>query len=125
MKTFWPGPLTIVFEAAAGLPLEVTQGSGTVGIRIPSNKFCIELVRRCAFPLTSTSANISGETMHRTIVEIYRALNSGIDLYIDAGVLPESKPSTVVSVVSHTPKLIREGVVSFEELQAVLPQIVR
>lgn len=125
MKAFWPGPLTLVFKALRGNPEELTQGSGTVGVRIPSNTFCLELLRRCNCPLTSTSANISGEPVHRTIREIQKALNEGIDLYIDAGVLPQSKPSTVVSVVGKNPKLIREGVISFDALQEVVPTIER
>jgi L-threonylcarbamoyladenylate synthase len=125
MTEFWPGPLTLVFKASRELPEEVTQGSGTVGVRIPSNAFCLELLRRCNCPLTSTSANISGEPIHRTIGEIKKALDERIDLFIDAGVLPESKPSTVVSVVPENPKLIREGVISFESLRKVVPTIER
>lgn len=125
MKRFWPGALTIVVKAAGHVPEEVTQGSGTIGIRIPANKFCIELLKMCACPITSTSANVSGEAVHRTIEGIRRALDAGIDLYVDAGTLPESKPSTVISIVDDPPKLIREGVISFEQIQAVVPQITR
>ncbi len=125
MTEFWPGPLTLVFKALREIPEEVTQGSGTVGVRIPSNAFCLKLLRRCNCPLTSTSANISGEPVHRTIDDIKQALDEGIDLYIDAGVLPETKPSTVVSVVPENPKLIREGVISFESLRKVVPTIER
>ncbi len=125
IKRFWPGPLTIVFKAAPGIPQEITQGRGTIGIRIPDNRFCIELVRTCSCPITSTSANISGEPAHRTLGDIRQALGSGIDLYVDAGTLPESKPSTVLSIAENPPKLIREGVISFEEVQSVLPQIIR
>jgi L-threonylcarbamoyladenylate synthase len=125
MDAFWPGPLTLVFHARPGLPSELTQGSETIGVRIPSSKFCRELLGHCGVPLTSTSANVSGEAVHRTIVEIQSALNEGIDLFIDAGTLPPSHPSTVVSVVSSFPKLIRQGVISFEEIQKVVPQVVR
>lgn len=125
MKRFWPGPLTIVFKAAANIPEEITQRSGTIGIRIPDNQFCIELIKACACPLTSTSANVSGEPVHRMLTDIRQALGSGIDLYINAGTLPESKPSTVISIVDDPPKLIREGVISFEDVQSVLSQIIR
>lgn len=121
MQRFWPGPLTLVFESAPGVPYELTRGSGTIGVRIPSNTFCMELLARCNRPLTSTSANISGEPVHRTVAEIRNAVTDGIDLYIDAGTLPESKPSTVVSVVGTKPKLLREGVIPFDVLQEVLP----
>lgn len=125
MAKFWPGPLTIVFKAQPSLPRELTQGAGTIGARIPANAFCLELLRRCHCPLTSTSANISGESVHRAVSEIRTALNTGIDLFIDAGTLPESKPSTVVSVVASPIKLIREGVLSFDSLHAVLPELTR
>ncbi len=125
MKRFWPGPLTIVFKAAGNVPEEITQGSGTIGIRISAHKFCIVLLRTCACPITSTSANVSGEPVHRTVPDIRRALDTCVDLYIDAGTLPESKPSTVISVVDDPPKLIREGVISFEDVQTVLSQITR
>jgi L-threonylcarbamoyladenylate synthase len=125
MKAFWPGPLTIVFLASEIIPQEITQSAGTVGVRIPSNIFCLKLVERCDRPLTSTSANISGEPVHRTIEQIQAALHEGVDLYIDAGPLPESKPSTVVSVVHDPPKLLREGVIDIARLQEVLPNIQR
>ncbi|MBX2990004.1 MAG: threonylcarbamoyl-AMP synthase [Bacteroidetes bacterium] len=123
MQHFWPGPLTLVFKSAHGVPPELTRGSGTIGVRIPSNTFCLELLTRCNRPLTSTSANISGEPVHRTVDEIRLVMTDGIDLYIDAGRLPESKPSTVVSVVGKKPKLLREGVIPFDVLQEVLPAI--
>lgn len=125
MEQFWPGPLTIVFKAKPGLPLELTQRSETIGVRIPSSAFCLELLQRCRCPLTSTSANISGEPVHRTIAEIRAVLGAGVDLFLDAGTLPESKPSTVVSVVESPAKVIREGVLSFDSLQAVLTELTR
>lgn len=125
MEAFWPGPLTIVFQASDMIPNELTQSTKTVGVRIPSNTFCLKLVERCDCPLTSTSANISGEPVHRTIEQIQAALQQEVDLYIDAGTLPESKPSTVVSVVHDPPKLLREGVIDVAQLREILPNIQR
>ncbi len=125
MEAFWPGPLTMVFLASEMIPNEITQSTGTVGVRIPSSTFCLKLVERCDCPLTSTSANISGEPVHRTIEQIQAALHEGVNLYIDAGTLPESKPSTVVSVVHDPPKLLREGVIDVAQLREILPHIQR
>ena len=44
MNAFWPGPLTIVFKAAPIVSPELTAGSGKIGIRLSSDKFCQELV---------------------------------------------------------------------------------
>lgn len=123
MEAFWPGPLTLVFSASRTLPEELTQGRGTVGIRIPSCILCLRLLELCECPITSTSANLSGEAPLSSIEEMKKVLTPGIDLYLDAGVLPPSKPSTVVDVSEDIPRLVREGAVSADALRAVVPDI--
>lgn len=54
-------PMTIVYPGAIGLAPSVVAEDGSVGIRIPLDGFCLELVRRFRKPLVSTSANVSGE----------------------------------------------------------------
>ena len=120
MREFWPGPLTIVFKSAERVPAELTGSSKTIGIRIPSSKFCLELLSRCNCPLTSTSANVSGGQIRNTVADIRAELSDAVDMYIDAGVLPESRPSTVISVVHRKVELIREGTISFEHIQAIV-----
>ena len=124
-RKFWPGPLTLVFHSAPQVLPEVTGGSGKIGIRIPRNLFCIRLSELAGCPLTSTSANISGEAVPETVQDIERSLGAGVDLFIDAGVLPRSLPSTVVDVAEGTPRLVREGVIPFEDLQRIVPTILR
>jgi L-threonylcarbamoyladenylate synthase len=123
MEAFWPGPLTLVFSASRTLPEELIQGRGTVGIRIPSCTLCLRLLELCECPITSTSANLSGEAPLSSIEEMKKVLTPGIDLYLDAGVLPPSKPSTVVDVSEEIPRLVREGAVSADALRAIVPEI--
>jgi len=125
IDAFWPGPLTLVFTATANVPENLTQRSGTIGIRIPSSAFCRRLLSLCGCPLTSTSANISGGMVLSTVEEIQNVLGTGVDLYLDAGVLPESKPSTVVDVTGTRPRLLREGAISFEHIRQVTTNIQR
>lgn len=54
-------PMTIIYPGAMNLASNVIAEDGTAGIRIPMNKWCVELVRRFHKPIVSTSANISGE----------------------------------------------------------------
>jgi L-threonylcarbamoyladenylate synthase len=122
MNAFWPGPLTMVFSASTAVPSELTLGTGTIGIRIPSNPFCLSLLEKAGVPLTSTSANLSGEQPARRIEQIEKQL-SGIDLFIDAGELPESQASTVIDVTGSSPKILRQGAVSLDCLRAVVPEI--
>jgi L-threonylcarbamoyladenylate synthase len=125
MDSFWPGPLTLLFRCGAHLPRAVTGGSGKIGVRVPSNRLCRRLSELSGCPLISTSANISGEPVPGSVQEIERVLGPGVDLYIDGGVLPRALPSTVVDVSEPVPRLVREGVISLEDLKHVVPTILR
>jgi L-threonylcarbamoyladenylate synthase len=122
MERFWPGPLTLVFRASSLVPNELTQGGRTIGVRIPSSNLCLKLLAETRVPLTSTSANVSGEAPERTVEQIRRHL-SGIDLYLDAGELPESLPSTVVNVSFVVPRVLRIGIIRPAQLRQVVPDI--
>jgi L-threonylcarbamoyladenylate synthase len=124
MDSFWPGPLTLVFAAADVIPSVLRSGGNTIGIRVPSNPLCLRLLRLCGRPITSTSANLSGEMTGTTVAEIRKSLAAGVDLYLDAGVLPESKPSTVVDVSVTPPRLLRAGVIDVDRLRAIVHDLV-
>ncbi|MGB6032303.1 MAG: L-threonylcarbamoyladenylate synthase [Bacteroidota bacterium] len=124
MEAFWPGPLTLVLPASHGVPEEVTQGTGTVGVRIPSSSLCTRLMRLAGTPIVSTSANLSGEAPYQSMDEIENALRPYVDLMLDAGNLKESKPSTVVDATTDVPSLLREGAIPAATLRSVLPNLV-
>ena len=125
MASFWPGPLTLLFRCGTHAPEAATGGSGKIGVRVPSNRLCLRLSELGGCPLSSTSANISGEPVPFGVREIELALGPGGDLFIDGGVLPRALPSTVVDVSEPVPRLIREGVVSYEDLKRIVPIILR
>lgn len=125
MDAFWPGPLTLVVKASHHLPDVLIQGRGTIGVRVPSSQACLRLLTFCGCPLTSTSANISGQKLPSTIDKIEAVLGPGIDLYLDAGPLVESKPSTVLDVSGIRPRLLREGAIPLERLWSIHPSIDR
>ena len=124
MEAFWPGPLTLVLPASQRVPEEVTQKTGTVGIRVPSSSLCIRLLHLTGRPIVSTSANISGGVPLRSMDEIEGALRPYVDLLIDAGTLRESAPSTVVNATGKVPRLIREGAISTATLRGLFPDLV-
>lgn len=121
MSVFWPGPLTLVFRAANGIPPEITGGGGTIGIRVPSSLLCLRLLEIAGCPLTSTSANLSGASVARSVGEIARTLGEGVECYLDGGELPERKTSTILDVASDVPVLLREGAIPVAELRKVIP----
>jgi L-threonylcarbamoyladenylate synthase len=119
----WPGALTLVVSARQELPEELTAGTGTIGLRLPADVEVCELVRACGGALTATSANRAGETPARTAAEVERAFPSGLALIVDGGAARSQEPSTVLDVSRGEARLIREGVVSWRELQETIRDV--
>jgi len=116
MNKFWPGPLTIVFKAAPIVSPILTAGSGKIGIRISSDDFCRELLNVCKIPITSTSANLSGEPNANSIAMINQKVLDSVDLIVDAGTLTSQTPSTVVEATKGKVELVREGAIQYERI---------
>jgi L-threonylcarbamoyladenylate synthase len=117
---YWPGALTLVVSARPELPQELTAGTGTIGLRLPADREVCELVRACGGALTATSANRAGEPPARTAGEVARAFPDGLALIVDGGAARSQKPSTVLDVSRGEARLIREGAVSWQELQETI-----
>jgi len=113
---FWPGPLTIVLPAKMGMAEAVRSGSAGIGIRWSSDPFAQALVERAFEPITSTSANRSGKPPLTDAEEIEKELGDEVDLIIDAG-KKQGPASTVLDLTGAEPKLIREGVIKFDDLK--------
>lgn len=116
MSRFWPGPLTIVFKCTPIVSKILTAGSGKIGIRISSDEFCRELLNICKIPITSTSANLSGEPDPNSISMINRKVLDAVDLIVDAGTLISQTPSTVVDVTKGRIELVREGAIAYKKI---------
>jgi L-threonylcarbamoyladenylate synthase len=100
----WPGPLTIILPRTENLPDYFNKGHDTVGVRISSSAFCCEMVSKLGEPVTTTSANKSGEEP-LYIPEVM----GGVDLLVDGGVLTYQAPSTIVRVVGDKVEVLRQG----------------
>ena len=112
IEMFLPGPVTVVMKKKESVPDMLTSGSELVGIRFPAHTTTIKLIELAGVPITSTSANFSGEAPPRTVDEIrIRA-----DYVIDGGKCT-GEPSTVVDLVDL--KLIRKGA-KYEEVKVAL-----
>lgn len=109
MEKFWPGPLTIIFKTVSGLPALLTGGSERIAVRIPGESFALHLARAAKFPITATSANLSGSVPARCAQEVMDYFRKSIDLVIDAGETPGGKPSTIVDATVEPFKILREG----------------
>jgi L-threonylcarbamoyladenylate synthase len=115
---FWPGPLTCIFKARSGLPPPLIGEGGTIGVRCPGSEVLRSILCTTG-PLTGTSANRTGLPALFVPQEVLREFGDEIDMILDSGSSPGGKPSTLLSVVGQ-PRILREGPISFESIQAEL-----
>lgn len=112
IKKYWPGPLTIIFKKHKDVAPFLTLGLPTIGVRIPDNKIALDLVKACNTPLTSTSANITGQGNCYSVdcvMKMFQATENQPDLIMDAGELEEVPVSTVAQVVLKKINVLRQG----------------
>lgn len=108
----WPAPLTLIGSARSELPIELTAGTNTIGVRLPADENARGLVRFCGGALTATSANVSGAAPATTAKEVESYFPTGIDLIIDGGEVTATQPSTVLDLSGADPRLVREGAIT-------------
>ncbi len=99
-ERFWPGPLTLILPAAKRVPLKVTGGTGTVGMRVPDQPFTRRVIGEIHLPIIGTSANLSGYPSCSSADEVLGQLGGKIELVVDSGDLPGMAPSTVLDLTS-------------------------
>ncbi len=120
MDHFWPGRMTLVFEAADSVPRHLTAGTAKIGIRLPGHPVAAALVNSLGRPLTGTSANLSGRPGCRRIDDLDPQLIQQLDIVLDAGPLKGGTGSTVVDVTQDIPRVLREGEVSTKEILTLI-----
>ena len=112
LKKVWPGKVTVVLKRKmnSGLLKILFSRKKTIGLRIPDYKLVNILLKEINRPLTGTSANVSGKPPSTKIKEVLKQLKNQKnqpDLVIDAGNLPESRPSKVIDIMGDKYKVIR------------------
>lgn len=117
---FWPGPLTLLVEASTGVPLKVTANTGNVALRWPKNTIVNALIDLAKSPITGTSGNISGQPACASAIDLLEQMGDRLPLIIDAGETPGNLASTIVKLEGDDWEIMREGVVSEEEIRAAL-----
>ena len=119
MDTFWPGPLTMIFNKADEVPYEVTAGLETVAVRMPSDKTARLLIQKSGVPIAAPSANRSGRPSPTTAKHVLDDMDGRIPLILDGGPCKYGVESTVLSLVGE-PTILRPGAITREMLEAVI-----
>jgi L-threonylcarbamoyladenylate synthase len=104
IRSWWPGPLTVILHA---------KGGGTLGVRIPKHDVALELLR-AAGPLMTTSANLHGKDPAMTADEA--ATLNGLAAILDGGKAPGGVASSVLDLTGPEPHVLREGAISIAQL---------
>ena len=121
-EQFWPGPLTVVLKASSALPREMLGPGDSVGIRMPGVSWLQELIAETDFPITATSANISGENEIEDPLKVKDVFSGKVDLIVDGGKTGGTQPSTVVDLSSSRFEILREGAVPRSRLDKYLEE---
>jgi L-threonylcarbamoyladenylate synthase len=120
MECFWPGGLTLVFEARSNISPLLTAHTGKIGIRHSSHPVAAALAGAVGLPITGTSANLYGQPPCCKAEAVLQALGKNVDLVLDAGETTGGKSSTVLDVTVDPPKVLREGLVGRGQLEHCL-----
>ncbi len=122
-EKFWPGPLTIIMEKSDVIPQEVSAGLETVAIRLPSHPVARALIKESGTVLAAPSANRSGSPSPTTADHVMNDLCGSINAVVDGGMCDVGVESTVITLATKTPRLLRPGLVTVEEIEAVIGKI--
>jgi len=119
-RRFWPGPLTLVLPKAPVVPDIVTAGLPTVGVRMPAHPVALELIRRAGVPVAAPSANRFTRLSPTRAEHVEQAFGEEVALILDGGPTQVGIESSVLALTGGAPRLLRPGMVSREDIEALI-----
>lgn len=125
IDNFWPGPLTMVLKKKAGVPDRTTGGLDTVAVRMPDSEAALGLIREADCPIAAPSANISGRPSPTRASDVIADMDGRIDAVIQGDDCRVGIESTVLDMTGDTPVILRPGIITAEDIEAVLKKEVK
>jgi L-threonylcarbamoyladenylate synthase len=119
-RHWWPGPLTLVLRKQPSIPALVTAGLNTVGVRFPRHPVAQALIRAAGLPIAAPSANPFMQLSPTTAEHVRQTLGDRVDLVLDGGPTEVGIESTVLSLVDGQARLLRPGMVSRQQIEALI-----
>jgi L-threonylcarbamoyladenylate synthase len=123
MRTFWPGPLTLVFKHSKKVPDVTVAGLDTIAVRMPQHAVALALIRESQCPIAAPSANLAGKPSPTSAQHVFDDLSGRIDAILDAGPTRIGVESTVLDLSVDPAQVLRPGGTSFEALKRVLGEV--
>jgi len=122
VSAFWPGPLTIILPAQPSLDWDLGETHGTVALRMPDHPVALALLERWG-PMAVTSANLTGSAPAESAEAAEEAFGGDVAVYLDAGPTPGPVPSTIVDATRVPMRIVRQGLLTAEQLGEVVPEL--
>lgn len=119
-RRFWPGPLTIIVPKQPSVPDLVTGGLPSVGLRMPAHPLALALLKAVQLPLAAPSANRFTQLSPTTATHVREGLGDRVELVLDGGPCAVGIESTVISLAGSGPHILRAGMISQPEIEAVI-----
>jgi len=123
MKSFWPGPLTLIFRRSEIVPDVTVAGLDTIAIRMPRHNVALALLRESKCPIAAPSANLAGKPSPTSASHVLEDLNGRIDAILDAGPTHIGVESTVLDMTVDPPQILRPGGTPYEDLKKILGKV--
>ena len=122
-QNFWPGPLTMILPKSNLIPDAVSAGLPTVAVRFPSHPVAKKVIDAAGVPLAAPSANTSGKPSPTLASHVMEDMAGKIEAVLDGGPCSVGVESTVVTLATDPPRLLRPGGITLEELRSVLGNV--
>ena len=119
-EAFWPGAFTMVLPSSGLIPKSVNAGLDTIAVRMPGLPITREIIRRAGVPIAAPSANISGRPSPTTAQHCVADLWGKVDIIADGGECAVGVESTVISLITNTPRILRPGSITPKQIAEVL-----
>jgi len=123
VEEFWPGPLTLVCHQQSSLQWDLGDTRGTVAVRMPDDEVALAILERTG-PLAVSSANKTGMPAATDADRAIEMLGDDVAVVVDGGQVGDGvtggEASTIVDVTSAQGRVLRQGALSLEQLNAVL-----
>jgi L-threonylcarbamoyladenylate synthase len=121
IAAFWPGPLTLILPRRAGVAAAAAGGQNSIGLRCPAHPVALALLQACATGLAGPSANRFGRVSPTTALHVQEELGDAL-MVLDGGPCAVGIESTIVDCTRGQPVLLRPGLLTRAQLEAVCGQ---
>lgn len=119
-SAFWPGPLTLILAKKSWVPVCVSGGQNTIGLRVPDHPVALWLLRVFGGGIAAPSANRFGRISPTLASHVAEELGDSVDCILDGGPCQVGVESTILDLSTGQPVLLRPGRISVSELEQVL-----